>query len=190
VKNADLASWAEKKLTQNQLELKRFSIGDYTYGKPTVLYPEAAKLTIGSYTSISDGVKIFLADGHHSSRRVSTYPFSAIFKGRGSNPTLGNGNVHVGSDVWLCSECTILPGVTVGDGAVVAACSVVSRDVASFSVVAGNPAAHRKWRFGKAEREALLRIQWWNWPHEKVMRYASLLQSEDVNRFIEVAENE
>ena len=81
----------------------------------------------------------------------------------------------------------ILSGVRIGHGAVVAAGSVVTRDVAPYSVVAGNPAQHVKWRFEEATRKALLDIAWWNWSIEEIAEKAPLLCSERVDEFIAYA---
>jgi hypothetical protein len=79
----------------------------------------------------------------------------------------------------------VLSGVTIGDGAVVGARSVVTRDVAAYSIVAGAPARHLRFRFAPATVEALLRIAWWNWPFEEIRRSWPLLQSADVDAFVE-----
>ena len=94
----------------------------------------------------------------------------------------------VGNDVWLASGCTILSGVTVGDGAVVAARAVVSRDVAPYSIVAGNPAQHIRFRFGPETCSALLAAAWWDWPEAEVRQIVHLLCTDDMAGFLEYAE--
>jgi len=91
----------------------------------------------------------------------------------------------IGNDVWLGWECVVMSGVTIGDGAVVGARSVVTHNVAPYSVVAGVPARHIKWRFDSGQREALLRIAWWDWPDEKVRAHVPALLGEDVQAFID-----
>jgi carbonic anhydrase/acetyltransferase-like protein (isoleucine patch superfamily) len=96
--------------------------------------------------------------------------------------------VVIGNDVWLGNDCTIFSGVTIGDGAVVGAEAVVGRDVAPYTIVAGNPAHSIGRRFGGLEVEDLIeKIKWWNWPDEKVKRFIPLLCSPDIGKFIKEA---
>jgi acetyltransferase-like isoleucine patch superfamily enzyme len=94
------------------------------------------------------------------------------------------GDVIIGSDVWLCSKAVILSGVTIGHGAVIAAGAVVSRDVAPYSVVAGNPARHVRWRFPEDIRNALLEAAWWEWSEQEVRGVSHLLCSNKVDDFL------
>jgi chloramphenicol O-acetyltransferase type B len=173
--------------------LKRYpnyEIGVGTYGLPTVHdWNEGAILRIGAYTSIADDVHIFLG-GHHRTDWVASYPFPVFLDEAGGIPNYGGtrGDVCVGNDVWLASGCTILSGVTVGDGAVVAARAVVSRDVAPYSIVAGNPARYIRHRFDQAICQALLASAWWNWPESEVRQIVHLLCSNDLSRFLAYVE--
>jgi chloramphenicol O-acetyltransferase type B len=90
----------------------------------------------------------------------------------------------IGNDVWIGRGALILSGVSVGDGAVVGAGSVVSADVAPYSIVAGNPARHLRFRCDESERAALLRIAWWDWPFHRIKEAWPLMFSEDIRRFI------
>lgn len=162
-----------------------YSIGVGSYGIPVVHdWHEGTTLKIGAYTSIADDVHIFLG-GQHRTDWVSSYPFPAFLEEARNVQNYGGtrGDVSIGNDVWLASGCTILSGVTIGDGAVVAARSVVSRDVQPYSIVAGNPARHVRFRFESKDREALLASAWWAWPEEEVRRIASLLCSDDLSAF-------
>ena len=87
------------------------------------------------------------------------------------------GDTVVGHDVWLGYSALVLPGVTIGHGAVVAAASVVARDVAPYAVVAGNPARVVRWRFSEDEVERLLRAAWWDWPVELVTDHARAIMT-------------
>jgi acetyltransferase-like isoleucine patch superfamily enzyme len=93
------------------------------------------------------------------------------------------GDVFIGNDVWIGQDALILSGARIGDGAVVAARSVVARDVKPYSVVAGSPARHIKFRFPQETVEALLEIAWWNWPASEIKKSWPLLQSPDVDKF-------
>ena len=166
-----------------------YEIGIGTYGLPVVHdWDEGATLRIGSYTSIADDVHVFLG-GHHRSDWVSQYPFPVFLDEAKHIQGYGGtrGDVRIGNDVWLASGCTILSGVTVGDGAVVAARSVVSRDVAPYSIVAGNPARHIRYRFDQETREALIASAWWTWPESEVRQVVHLLCSNDPSEFLAYA---
>jgi acetyltransferase-like isoleucine patch superfamily enzyme len=143
-------------------------IGDYTYGHPKLI--GNVELEIGRYTSIADGVNIISID--HRPDWATTYPFPALFADAQhiqGHPT-SRGAVHIGHDVWIGHGVTILSGVTVGNGAVIGAMSVVSRDVAPYSVVVGNPAVHKKFRFTEEWIDFLdRRLKWWDWPIETIL---------------------
>ena len=147
-------------------------------------------MQIGSCTSIADEVHIFLG-GQHRIDWVSSYPFPVFLEEAGHIKGFGGtrGDVRIGHDVWLASGCTILSGVTVGDGAVVAARSVVSRDVAPYSIVAGNPARHIRYRFDEATCTALLASAWLTWPEAEVRQIVNLLCSPDPSEFLAYAES-
>ncbi|MFI8480813.1 CatB-related O-acetyltransferase [Pseudomonas sp. NPDC078700] len=169
----------------------RYEYGTGSYGMPDVKdFHEGTTLKIGAYCSIANGVRIILG-GLHRTDWVTTYPFPAKFeqashiKGYGGS----RGDVIIGSDVWLCTNSVILSGVTIGHGAVVAAGSMVNRDVAPYSVVAGNPARVISWRFDEPTREALLATQWWTWSHEEIASAVERLCSEDIAAFLEYAQN-
>jgi acetyltransferase-like isoleucine patch superfamily enzyme len=167
-----------------------YSIGVGSYGLPIVHdWSEGATLRIGAYTSIAEQVEIFLG-GHHRTEWVTTYPFPAMIDEAAdiTGYAFTRGDVVIGSDVWLCTGAMILSGVTVGDGAVVAAGAVVSRDVAPYSIVAGNPAKHIRWRFSEPVREALLAARWWEWPEDEVRKVSALLCSERLDSFLEYVE--
>lgn len=84
-------------------------------------------------------------------------------------------------------SCTILSGVTIGHGAVVAACAVVTRDVEPYAIVAGNPARVVRWRFDEDTRRALLATAWWTWSESEVREIVDLLCSDDVKPLIDYA---
>lgn len=166
-----------------------YDIGVGTYGMPEVHdWHEGSTLRIGAYCSIADGVTILLG-GQHRTDWVSTYPFPRYLEGAGDIQDFGGtrGDVVVGNDVWLGTQCMILSGVRVGDGAVVAARSVVTRDVPPYAVVAGSPARILRWRFDEPTRDALRRSAWWNWPEEEIRRVVPLLCSGDIGAFLAYA---
>jgi len=139
-----------------------------------------AQLRIGNYCSVAQGVR-FLVAGEHRHDFVSTHPF-----GPGHPST--KGSIVVGHDCWLGLNALILSGVTIGTGAVVGAGAVVSRDVAPYAIVAGNPARLIRYRFAPAIIERLERVAWWLWPDEEVKNAIPYLCSEDIERFLAWAE--
>jgi chloramphenicol O-acetyltransferase type B len=158
-------------------EKYKFGIG--SYGLPKIHdWNEGSTLTIGAFCSIAANVEIFLG-GHHHLHWLTTYPFPTMLAKEPPVPQYGfsRGDVVIGSDVWLCSNCMILSGVTIGHGAVVAAGAVVTQNVAPYSVVAGNPAKHIKWRFDETERNTLLDIAWWEWSIDEIASVTPLLCS-------------
>jgi chloramphenicol O-acetyltransferase type B len=168
----------------------QYEIGVGTYGQPQVHdWNEATTLRIGAYCSIAGNVQIFLG-GHHRIDWVSSFPFPAFVEEAQQIQDYGGsrGDVSIGSDVWICSNSIILSGVTIGHGAVVANGSVVSRDVAPYSVVAGNPAQHVRWRFPEPQRLALLESRWWEWPESEVRSVVHLLCSADLASFLAYVE--
>lgn len=166
-----------------------YQIGLGTYGIPVVHdWQEGGTLMIGNYTSIAEQVEIFLG-GHHRSDWITTYPFPAMIEEAQHirDYAVSRGDVVIGSDVWLCTNSIILSGVTVGHGAVIAAGAVVSRDVAPYSIVAGNPARHIRWRFAPEICAALLEAAWWEWPEREVRDISPLLCSDQLDAFLEYA---
>lgn len=168
------------------------SYGLYTYGVIEERFADKsnARLFVGHYTSIGHNVKAYLANGDgHEQSFVTTYPFGLIYtevfghtKRKTRNTT---GDIRIGSDVWIGENTTIMHGVNIGDGAIIAAGSHIVRDVEPYSIVGGNPAKHIKFRFTPDQIEALLRIRWWNWNKEKVSESMDLLFSPDIDKFIE-----
>jgi acetyltransferase-like isoleucine patch superfamily enzyme len=139
---------------------------------------------VGRYCSLNERAYVFLG-GNHAVDHVSTFHFHRVMGVAGElEPPLSNGPIVIGNDVWIGWEAVIMSGVTIGDGAVVAARAVVTSDVEPFEVVGGLPARHMRWRFDQPTREALLRIRWWDWPIEKVLAHVDELQSPDLAGFI------
>jgi acetyltransferase-like isoleucine patch superfamily enzyme len=176
-------------LFMNQNEaLDGCSIGSFSYGQPKVVrFSSEATLTIGKFCSFAEDVKILLgADGGHRLDWVTTFPFIKLFKQfkHLSFPEAEKGNVVIGNDVWVGANVMILSGVTVGDGAVIGASSVVTHDVPPYAIVAGNPASIIRKRFNEQTIESLLRIKWWNWGLQRIIENMPLLMSDNLDSFI------
>ena len=163
------------------------TIGDFTYGQPNVhSWGEGAKLKIGKFCSIASGVNIYLG-GNHNTEFASTYPFNKLldnFSDIQGHP-LSNGDVNIGNDVWLADGCTIMSGVTIGDGAVVANRALVTKDVPPYSIVGGIPAEIIKMRFDSKTIAKLLDIKWWNWKDKDIVKAIRLLQSKNLDKLFE-----
>lgn len=169
----------------------QYKIGSKCYGLPIVKHHHKdATLTIGTYCSFAENVQIFMGGMHHTDW-VTTYLFPAYEDNcqHIDNWALTNGNVTIGNDVWLCANCVILSGVTIGDGAVIANGAIVTKDVPPYAIVGGNPAKLIRWRFDEKTREALLRAAWWNWPEDEILSIVDLLCSDNVEELIRYAEN-
>ena len=141
---------------------------------------DADKLVIGSFCSIGSGAAFIMAGNQgHRHDWISTLPFFWMpevpaFEGarNGFQPA---GDTVVGHDVWIGSEAIVMPGVRIGDGAVIATRAVVTRDVAPYSIVGGNPAAPIRTRFDAARIALLLDMQWWDWSDEQLHAAMPLL---------------
>lgn len=118
----------------------------------------------------------------HNMEWISTFPFyfqANIFKSS-KNAFIKVGNTNIGNDVWIGSEAMIMPGVTIGDGAIIAARAVVTKDVQPYSVVGGNTATFIKTRFEQKEIAQLLTMKWWNWQEEKIKENMPLICSPNI----------
>ena len=166
-----------------------YELGAGTYGMPIVHdWNEGSTLKIGAYCSIAGNVQIFLG-GQHAIDWVSTYPFPAFFNEAScfKTPVASKGDVVIGSDVWLCANSTVLSGVTIGHGAVIASSAVISRNVEPYTVMAGNPAKQIRFRFDEPTRLALLESAWWDWPEQEIRQVIDKICSDDIGAFIEYA---
>lgn len=170
---------------KNFIKSENIIIGDYTYYddpdgpenfESNVLYHFpfiGDKLIIGKFCAIAKDVKFIMNGANHKTSGFSTYPFYIFGNGwekvmpkEGELPF--KGNTEIGSDVWIGYEATIMPGIKIGHGAVIASKSVVTKDVPAYSICGGNPAEHIKDRFEQPVIDELLRLAWWDWSPEKI----------------------
>jgi acetyltransferase-like isoleucine patch superfamily enzyme len=165
----------------------KYSIGEFTYGEPKVVsWGEKSTLKIGKFCSIADGVQIVLG-GEHKIEWVTTYPFWVAIEEFYNHPAHSGtkGDVVIGNDVWIGLNSMILSGVTIGDGAVIGAGTLVSADVEPYSIVVGNPQKLIRKRFDEKTIEQLLMIKWWDWDISRIKKNMPLLLSEHLKEFIE-----
>jgi acetyltransferase-like isoleucine patch superfamily enzyme len=160
-------------------------VGEFTYGHEAIQlmsWGEGTSVNIGKFCSIAQEVRIFLG-GNHNSDWISTYPFGhinqAIFgEHRNEGHPSTKGDVSIGNDVWIGFGATIMSGVSIGSGAIIAANSHVVKDVPEYEIWGGNPARFIKHRFESAVTEKLLRLNWWDYPVNKILKIKDLLSSE------------
>ncbi len=184
----------DKQVTQPNIRVGRFSYySGYYHGHSFddcarfILPDEGAdQLIIGSFCSIGSGAAFIMAGNQgHRNEWISTFPFFwmpevAAFAGA-QNGYLPAGDTVVGHDVWIGSEAVVIPGVRIGDGAVIGTRAVVTRDVEPYTIVGGNPAAPIRKRFDDRRIALLLEMGWWDWPEERLRDAMPLLTSGDVD---------
>ena len=189
-------------LLQRHPEITNVSVGEYSYyddhdGDALQFYRRnvrynfgfsGSKLIIGRYCALAHGCTIIMDDANHAMAGPTTFPF-AIFGGAWGKgmplddiPFEHKGDTVIGHDVWLGYDSLVMPGVTIGDGAVVAARAVVTRDVPPYAIVAGNPARILRSRFPDAAVDRLRALAWWNWPVDIVTEAIPLLVAGDIDR--------
>lgn len=184
---------------KNAVQNPNIEVGDFTiyndfvhdprdFQRNNVLYHypiNGDRLTIGRFCSIACGTRFLMNSANHAMGSLSTYVFPIFYEewGHGMNVTTAwdhRGNIVVGNDVWIGYEAVILSGVTIGDGAIVAARSVVTKDVPPYTIVGGAPARPIRLRFGQEVIDTLLELRWWDWPLEKLAKSLSSIQSGDL----------
>ena len=165
----------------------RVTIGKHTYGVGRATIPiltAGTRIDVGKYCSVAKGV-VFVV-GRHFVENISTYPFRAFLVAGGKpddeNPPVES--IVVGNDVWIGARALIVANVTIGHGAVVAAGSVVVKDVPPYAVVGGAPARVIRMRFGPERIQELLEIAWWDWPDERILSNLDLFYG-DPDQFVQ-----
>lgn len=154
--------------------------GSYSDG-PLTLRLDLSNVVVGKYCSIARGV-IMDCGFSHNTKFVTTYPFNAINPqsfGHIKGHPVTKGDIIIGNDVWIGEEAMIMSGVKIGDGAVVAARAVVTKDVPCYTIVGGVPAKPIKLRLPFEVICKLLQLKWWDWPPEKINQRVPLLMSEN-----------
>lgn len=168
------------------------NIGAYSYGGMEVIgFGDDTSFSIGKYCSFAADVKLLLGGGHRTDW-VTTYPFSDIdpdFAHIKGHPA-SNGDITIGNDVWFGREAMIMSGVTIGDGAVIAARTLVTKDVPPYAIVAGQPGKVLRYRFEANIIARLLAVGWWNWPDDRVKRAVPKMLQSDIEDFLNAAEND
>ncbi len=152
------------------------------------------KLIIGKFCMIASGVSFIMNGANHLVEAISSYPF-AIF-GNGWEESMegksypNKGNITIGNDVWIGHSATILPGISIGDGAIIGSYAVVTKDVEPYSIIGGNPAKLIRKRFDDQKINLLLSIKWWDWSLDKITKNVKYLTSMDFNFFENINKDE
>jgi virginiamycin A acetyltransferase len=174
-------------------------IGEYTYyddpdgpehfADKCVLYHYdfvGDRLIIGRFCALATNVRFIMNGANHAMGGLSTYPFNIFGAGWEKGFDFATyasglkGDTIVGNDVWMGMEAMAMPGVRIGDGAIIAARAVVAADVAPYAIAGGNPAREIKRRFDEATVAELLEIAWWDWPIDKVTRNLGAIRGGDI----------
>ncbi|WP_059005529.1 CatB-related O-acetyltransferase [Bittarella massiliensis (ex Durand et al. 2017)] len=186
----------------------RIQVGAYTmyndfvndpvdFAKNNVLYHypvNGDKLIIGSFCSIACGAKFLFTSANHTQRSLSTYPFPLFYEEWGlpvaevATAWDNRGDIVVGNDVWIGYEAVVLSGVHIGDGAIVGARAVVTKDVPPYTVVGGVPAKPIKRRFDEETVQRLLTARWWDLPRPAIEALLPAIRSGDVEALCRAGE--
>jgi virginiamycin A acetyltransferase len=177
-------------------------VGDYTmyndfisdprqFERNNVLYHYPVnkdRLIIGKFCSIACGAKFLFTSANHTLKSLSTYPFPIFFeewnldKNDVTAAWDNKGDIIIGNDVWIGYEAVILSGVHIGDGAVIGARAVVTKDVPAYTVVGGVPAKEIKKRFDEDTINKLRQVQWWNLSIEKIRQFLPCIMSGEIDK--------
>lgn len=187
---------------KNVIKNPNIIVGDYTmyndfindpllFETNNVLYHypiNQDKLIIGKFCSIACNARFLFNSANHKMGSLSTYPFPLFFEEWDLNMQNvtdswdNKGDIVVGNDVWIGYEAIIMAGVTIGDGAIIGARSVVTKDVSPYSIVGGVPAKIIRKRFSGQVISLLMQIKWWDWPKDKIKQNIENIQSGDIEQ--------
>ena len=184
---------------KNVITRPNIEIGDYTYYDDTNgadKFEEHVthhyeflgdKLIIGKFCQIASGIKIIMNGANHRMNSITTYPFNIMGNGwEKVTPKLEDlpfkGDTIIGNDVWIGQNVTILPGVHIGDGAIIGANSVVAKDIPAYHIAGGNPCKIIRKRFDEELINYLEEIKWWDWEDEKIFKNLEILCSSDLDK--------
>jgi virginiamycin A acetyltransferase len=198
VKLPDGNAWPHTIFLKNFINHPNIQIGDYTYLNdfrlpvddvrqlimPYMHQGAPEKLIIGKFVQIAHGVQFITSSANHPMDGFSTYPFftfgepwASCYESKWPN----KGDTIIGNDVWLGHEAVIMPAVSIGDGAIIASRSVVTKAVPPYTIVGGNPAKVIRKRFDEETILSLLEIRWWDWPIEVINKNISTIVTVDIN---------
>jgi virginiamycin A acetyltransferase len=190
-----VAGWKGTRYLRSIVTNPQIEVGDYSYYDDS-RGPEhfearcvrylfdfvGDRLIIGKFVAIAQGAQFIMNGANHPLSGFSTFPWSS-FDGWKENAPVEwpfKGNTIIGNDVWIGREAVIMPGVNVGDGAIIGSHAVVAKDVPPYAVVVGNPGRVAKLRFDEATIAALREIAWWNWPPDEIAQHIPHIAGADL----------
>ncbi|MGN9134974.1 CatB-related O-acetyltransferase [Clostridium sp. HCP1S3_B4] len=193
---------------KNVIKNHSIQVGDFTiyndyvndpvdFEKNNVLYHypiNKDKLIIGKFCSIACGAKFIMNSANHSLNSLSTYTFPLFTEEWGCDLQVSEawdnkGDIIIGNDVWIGYNAVILSGVKIGDGAIIGAKAVVTKDVEPYSIVGGVPAREIRKRFDNETIEKLIKLKWWNLSNEKIAQVIPFIQHNDIENLIKICNN-
>ncbi len=189
---------------KNVITRDNIKVGDYTiyndfyndprdFEKNNVLYQYPVnndKLIIGKFCSIACKAKFLMTSGNHKMRSLSTYTFPIFYEewsldvSHITDAWDNKGDIVIGNDVWIGYDAIIMPGVKIGDGAVIGTRAIVTKDVPAYTIVGGIPARVIKKRFRDDVILKLLKIKWWDWSYEKIQENIQYIQSGNIDKLV------
>lgn len=189
---------------QSVITRPTIEVGDFTvyndfvndprdFEKKNVLYHYPInhdRLIIGKFCSIACGAKFLFNCANHTLKSLSTYTFPLFFeewnlqKSDVASAWDNKGDIVIGHDVWIGYEAVIMGGVTIGNGAIIGARAVVTKDVEPYSIVGGVPAKEIRKRFTPEVIKRLQELQWWNWPTDKIQKSIPAIQSGNITALL------
>ena len=186
-----IENWYRTCFLKNIITNPQIIVGDYTYYddaedvynfEKNVLYLFdfiGDRLIIGKFCQIASGTRFIMNGANHAMNGISTYPFEVFGKGWGNAPSndLNKGDTVIGNDVWIGNSATIMPGVKIGHGAIIGTNTLVTKDVAPYTIVGGNPGKLIRNRFDQQTIDFLLELSWWDWPIEKITKHVNAIAS-------------
>jgi virginiamycin A acetyltransferase len=188
-------TWHGTRYLKSIVTHPRIIVGDYSYYDDSrgpehfearcvrYLFDQVGdKLIIGKFCAIAQGAQFIMNGANHPLSGFSTYPWSS-FAGWQENAPVewpNKGDTVIGNDVWIGREAVIMPGVTIGHGAIVGTRAVVAKDVPPYTVVVGNPGTLAKKRFDDVTIAALLDIAWWDWPYDRIAKHIPSIAGQDI----------
>lgn len=189
---------------KNAVKNPNVIIGDYTYyfdeNHPekfeehiTNFYDFIGdKLIIGKFCSIAKGIEFVMNGANHRMSTISTYPFYIMGSGWGSalaphtEELPLKGDTVIGNDVWIGQNVTIMPGVHIGDGAIIGTNSTVAKDIPPYAIAVGNPCQVKRYRYSQEDINKLEEIKWWDWDIEKINKYMDIINSNDIEKLLAI----
>ena len=196
VKLTNGKDWPHIVFLKNVIEHPNIFVGDYSYCTdfrqninfqrtlfPYIFKGTSEKVTIGKFVQIGHGTQFITNRANHQMDGISTYPFDifgAPWSGQYFPQKPNKGNTIIGHDTWIGHNCLIMPGVNIGNGAIIAAGSIVTKDIPDYAIVGGNPAQMIRMRFDESSIQQLNDIAWWNWSIESITANLQHITNADI----------